>query len=84
MSNRLSATFLAMLILAGAMSLRTVVAAQNDGSLTVGNGPAPPPPQFVNGPAPPPPQFRGNGPAPPPPQFRGNGPAPPPPQFSAR
>jgi hypothetical protein len=69
MSRRLITLGLSMLILTGAMGLKTVV--------VKANGPAIPPPQYVNGPAIPPPQFL-NGPAIPPPQA--NGPAIPPPQ----
>jgi hypothetical protein len=77
MSRRLTAVLVAMLVLTGAMGLKTLVAAQDHGAVMMANGPAFPPPQ-LNGPAFPPPQFL-NGPAFPPPQ-RLNGPAFPPPQ----
>ena len=80
MSRKLTSLLLAMLVLVGAMSLKTVVAAHSNSAVLIANGPAPvPPPSAWNGPAPvPPPAFR-NGPAPvPPPAFR-NGPAPVPP-----
>ena len=73
MSRKLSSILLAMLVLAGAMSLKTVVAAQHDGAITMANGgaPVPPPPMMANGgaPVPPPPPMMANGgaPVPPPP-----------------
>jgi hypothetical protein len=69
MSRKLSALFLAMLVLAGAMSLKTVVAAHGNGAVIMANGPAPLPDPFRNGPAPLPDPFR-NGPAPLPDPFR--------------
>lgn len=68
MSRKLAVVFLAMLILVGAMGLRTVVTAHADGSVIMANGAAPPPPTpFRNGAAPPPPTPFRNGAAPPPP-----------------
>ena len=58
MSRKLSALFLAMLVLAGAMSLKTVVAAHGNGPAIMANGPAPLPDPFRNGPAPLPDPFR--------------------------
>jgi hypothetical protein len=61
MSRKLtSSLFLAMLVLAGAMSLKTVVAAHSNGAVMMANGGAPlppPPPMMANGgaPLPPPP-----------------------------
>ena len=54
MSRKLTALLLAMLVLAGAMSLKTVVAAHgNDTVIMATNGPAPAPqPPGKNGPAP--------------------------------
>lgn len=69
MSRKLSALLLAMLVLAGAMSLKTVVADSHNGSAIAANGSAPlPPPIARNGSAPlPPPAFRnGSAPLPPP------------------
>jgi hypothetical protein len=68
MSRKLAVVFLAMLILVGAMGLKTVVTAHGDGSLIMANGvsPAPPTP-YKNGvsPAPPTPYRNGVSPAPP-------------------
>jgi hypothetical protein len=68
MSRKLtSSLFLAMLVLAGAMSLKTVVAAQNNGAVMMANGGAPLPPPSANGGAPlPPPSANGGAPLPPP------------------
>jgi hypothetical protein len=44
MSRKLSVLFLAMLVLAGAMGLKTVVAGHNDGTVMMANGGAPVPP----------------------------------------
>jgi hypothetical protein len=82
MSRKLTALLLAMLVLAGAMGLKAVVASRTDGVVMMANGSAPvPPPSFMrNGSAPvPPPAYR-NGSAPvPPPAFRnGSAPVPPP------
>lgn len=72
MSSRRNALLAAMLVLAGAMGLKTLVAAQtHDGdAVMMANGPALPPPFRANGPALPPP-FRANGPALPPPFHSG-------------
>ncbi len=43
MSKKLVVVFLAMLVLVGAMSLKTVVAAHNDGSVIMANGASPVP-----------------------------------------
>ena len=67
MSRKLSALLLAMLVLAGAMSLKTVVAAQHGGAVMMANGGAPLPPPSANGGAPlPPPSANGGAPLPPP------------------
>ncbi|HLZ91424.1 MAG TPA: hypothetical protein VKQ28_06890 [Candidatus Acidoferrum sp.] len=59
MSHKLTAVLLAMLILAGAMGLKTVVAAHSTGSVMMANGGAPFPPPSANGGAPfPPPSAR--------------------------
>jgi hypothetical protein len=56
MSRKLTALLLAMLVLVGAMGLKTVVAAHSDGAVMLANGSAPfPPPPFRNGSAPFPP-----------------------------
>ena len=69
MSRRLTAILLAMLVLAGAMSLKTAVAAHSNGAILMANGGAPVPPPFTtaNGGAPVPPPFTANGGAPVPP-----------------
>jgi hypothetical protein len=73
MSSKLTSALLpAMLVLAGAMSLKTVVAAHSDGAVMMANGgaPTPPPPMMANGgaPTPPPPMMaNGGAPTPPPP-----------------
>jgi hypothetical protein len=70
MSRKLTALLLAILVLAGAMSLKTVVMAHSDGAIMMANGGAPvPPPPMVNGgaPVPPPPMANGGAPVPPPP-----------------
>ena len=77
MSRRLTTVFVAMLVLTGAMGLKTLVAAQDHGAVMMANGPAIPPPNYMNGPAIPPPNYL-NGPAIPPPNYL-NGPAIPPP-----
>ena len=56
MSRKLTVIFLAMLVLVGAMSLKTVVVAHGDGSVIMANGGAPAPPvPWKNGGAPAPP-----------------------------
>jgi hypothetical protein len=54
MSRKLAVLFLAMLVLAGAMGLKTVVAGHNDGTVMMANGGAPLPtmPWKKNGGAP--------------------------------
>ena len=44
MSRKLAVIFLAMLVLAGAMGLKTVVVAHGNGSVILANGGAPQPP----------------------------------------
>jgi hypothetical protein len=44
MSRRLAVLFLAMLVLAGAMSLKTIVMAHSNGAVVMANGSAPCPP----------------------------------------
>ena len=44
MSRKLAVIFLAMLVLVGAMSLKTVVVTHGDGSVIMANGGAPVPP----------------------------------------
>jgi hypothetical protein len=66
MSRKFNAFFLAMLVLAGAMSLKTVVAAHNNGVVLMANGGAPVPPDGANGGAPVPPDgANGGAPVPP-------------------
>jgi len=70
----------AMIILAGAMGLKTVVAAHSEGTLeaSIGGAPAPPSPWKIGGaPAPPSPWKIGGAPAPPSPWKIGGAPAPP-------
>jgi hypothetical protein len=43
MSRKLTALLLAMLVLVGAMSLKTVVTAHGNGTVIIANGPAPSP-----------------------------------------
>jgi hypothetical protein len=56
MSRRLTVLLLAMLVLVGAMSLKTVVVTHSDGSVIMANG---------GGPVPPTPWKNGGGPVPP-------------------
>ena len=73
MSRKLTSLLLAMLVLAGAMGLKTVVASHSDGAVMMANGSAPvPPPPGRNGsaPVPPPPGRNGSAPVPPPPSAR--------------
>jgi hypothetical protein len=44
MSRKLAVLFLAMLVLAGAMSLKTIVTAHSSGTVVMANGSAPCPP----------------------------------------
>jgi hypothetical protein len=68
MSRKLTVVFLAMLVLVGAMSLKTVVITHGDGSVIMANGSAPQPPTpWKNGSAPQPPTPWKNGSAPQPP-----------------
>jgi hypothetical protein len=56
MSRKLTVILLAMLVLVGAMSLKTVVVTHGDGSVIMANGSAPlPPTPWKNGSAPLPP-----------------------------
>ena len=68
MSRKLTVVFLTMLILVGAMGLKTVVTAHGDGSVIMANGAAP---------APPTPYRNGSAPAPPTPYRNCAAPAPP-------
>jgi len=68
MSRKLTVVLLALLVLVGAMSLKTVVVAHGDGSVIMANGSAPlPPTPWKNGSAPLPPTPWKNGSAPLPP-----------------
>ena len=68
MSRKLTVVLLAMLILVGAMSLKTVVTAHDNGTVIMANGGAPvPPTPWKNGGAPVPPTPWKNGGAPVPP-----------------
>jgi hypothetical protein len=71
MSRKLASLLLAMLVLVGAMSLKTIVAAHSDSSVMMvknGSAPVPPLPFKKNGSAPVPPlPFKKNGSAPVPP-----------------
>ncbi|MGA2811842.1 MAG: hypothetical protein ABSG16_10620 [Candidatus Acidiferrum sp.] len=68
MSRKLAVVCLAMLVLVGAMGLKTAVAAHGDGSVIMANGTAPlPPTPWKNGTAPLPPTPWKNGTAPLPP-----------------
>jgi hypothetical protein len=65
MSRKLTVVLLAMLVLVGAMSLKTVVVTHGDGSVILANGGAPLPPiPWKNGGAPLPPIPWNNGKAP--------------------
>jgi hypothetical protein len=79
MSRILSAIVLAMLVLTGAMGLKTVVTTHGDSSVLVANGTAPvPPTPWKNGTAPVPPTPWKNGTAPvPPTPWNGTAPVPP-------
>lgn len=80
MSRKLTVGFAAMLVLVGAMSLKTAVATHGDGPvmLAIGGAPAPPAPWKIGGaPAPPAPWRIGGAPAPPAPWRIGGAPAPP-------
>lgn len=68
MSRKLAVIFLAMLVLVGAMSLKTAVVAHGNGAVITANGGAPLPPiPWDNGGAPLPPIPWDNGKAPQPP-----------------
>lgn len=78
MSRKLTAVLLAMLVLVGAMGLKTAVAAHSNGVVMMANGGAPFPPPMANGGAPfPPPMANGGAPFPPP-SANGGAPFPPP------
>ena len=64
MSRRLTALLLALLVLVGAMGLKTAVMAHSGSAVMMANGPAPFPPS-LNGPAPFPPSVNGPAPFPP-------------------
>ena len=64
MSRKLTALLLAMVVLAGAMCLKTVVTAHSNGVVMMATGGAPWPPQATGG-APWPPQATGGAPWPP-------------------
>jgi hypothetical protein len=67
MSRKLTVLFLVMLVLAGAMSLKTIVTTHGDGAVMMANGGAPAPnTPWKNGGAPPPNTPWKNGGAPPP------------------
>jgi hypothetical protein len=71
MSRKLAALLLAMLVLAGAMSLKTVVMAHSDGAVLMANGSDPVPPDNArNGSDPVPPDWARNGSDPVPPDAR--------------
>ena len=76
MSRTLTAVLLALLVLVGAMGLKTVVMAHSDGAVMMANGSAPYPPLSLNGSAPYPPLSL-NGAAPYPPSRNGAAPYPP-------
>jgi hypothetical protein len=68
MSRKLAVLTLALLILVGAMSLKTVVTTHGDGSVVMANagGPVPPSPwKNAGGPVPPSPWKNAGGPVPP-------------------
>jgi hypothetical protein len=67
MSRKLTALLLAMVVLVGAMGLKTIVSAHSNGAVMMANGSAPYPPPSRNGSAPyPPPSRNGSAPYPPP------------------
>jgi len=68
MSRKLAVVLFAMVVLVGAMGLKTVVTAHGDGSIIMAAGSAP---------APPTPYKAGSAPAPPTPYRAGSAPAPP-------
>ena len=68
MSRRVMVLFLAMLVLVGAMSLKTVVVTHGDGSVILAHGGAPVPPvpwKHGGAPVPPVPWKHGGAPVPP-------------------
>jgi len=68
MSRKLTVILLVMLILTGAMGLKTIVASSSNGAVMMANGSAPVPPSpWKNGSAPVPPSPWKNGSAPVPP-----------------
>jgi hypothetical protein len=65
MSRKLTVVFLVMVILVGAMSLKTIVTAHGNGPIMVAaGGPVPPTPWKAGGPVPPTP-WKAGGPVPP-------------------
>jgi hypothetical protein len=80
MSRISTVVFMAMLVLAGAMGLKTVVTTHGDSSVMMANGSAPvPPTPWRNGsaPVPPTPWKNGSAPVPPTPWKNGSAPVPP-------
>lgn len=80
MSRISTVVFMAMLVLAGAMGLKTVVTTHGDSSVMMANGSAPvPPTPWRNGsaPVPPTPWKNGSAPVPPTPWRNGSAPVPP-------
>jgi hypothetical protein len=80
MSNKLVAFLLALLVLVGAMSLKTIVTTHGDGSgvMSMGGAPVPPMPYKMGGaPVPPMPYKMGGAPVPPMPYKMGGAPVPP-------
>ena len=63
MSRKLTVILPALLVLVGAMSLKTIATAHGNGQIDIANGPAPVPTPWNNGPAPVPTPWK-NGPAP--------------------
>jgi hypothetical protein len=80
MSRITTTVLMAMLVLAGAMGLKTLAATHGDGSVMMANGSAPvPPTPWKNGsaPVPPTPWKNGSAPVPPTPWKNGSAPVPP-------
>jgi hypothetical protein len=76
MSRKLTVILLAMLVLVGAMSLKTVVTTHGDGQLIMANGGAPAPTPWKNGGAPAPTPWKNGGAPAPTPWKNGGAPAP--------
>ena len=78
MNKWLTVVVLVMLVLAGAMGLRNLVANAAPVVVANGGGPVPPAPWMNGGgPVPPAPWMNGGGPVPPAPWMNGGGPVPP-------